>query len=59
MTDIEIEKLAEAIARKLTPIISTDLQDRIEEILAEKLDFVMRRVLTKIGEAFGDVERDM
>ena len=59
MTDIEIEKLADALARRLQPVVSTDMESMLEEKLNERLNFVVRRILTRLGEAIDKVAEDI
>jgi hypothetical protein len=59
MTDIEIEKLADAIARRLQVALNSDTQELLEKDIMEMLQLCIRLSLKHLSEAIMEVEKDL
>ena len=59
MTEVEIEKLAESIARKLSILLNDTLRDDIESMINDRLGATVRLILTRYGDALVDLAKEL
>jgi delta 1-pyrroline-5-carboxylate dehydrogenase len=59
MTDIEIEKLADAIARRLQVSLNADIQELLEDKIMDILKLCIRLSFKQLSNAIAEVEKDI
>lgn len=59
LTEIEIEKLADAISRRLHQALADTLYDDIKDLIAEQVSEIMKGALNRCGNLLSDIAKDL